>query len=67
MMLLSWHSTYIFMSIFIKKYLLRIVESVQQSLEKKFGKAGGTIPITPSESFERRMGVSRTTDLDYCC
>jgi len=33
-------------------------ESVQQSLEKKFGKAGGTIPITPSDLFEKRMGVS---------
>ena len=37
---------------------------MQQSLEKKFGKAGGTIPITPSEGFERRMGVSKATDLD---
>jgi len=33
-------------------------ESVQQSLEKKFGKAGGSIPITPSDLFEKRMGVS---------
>jgi len=33
-------------------------ESVQKSLEKKFGKAGGSIPITPSDSFEKRMGVS---------
>lgn len=40
-------------------------ESVQQSLEKKFGKAGGTIPITPSERFERRMGVSKI-DCDIC-
>ena len=36
-------------------------ESVQQSLEKKFGKAGGTIPITPSDLFEKRMGVSTNT------
>ena len=33
-------------------------ESVQQSLEKKFGKAGGSIPISPSYLFEKRMGVS---------
>jgi len=33
-------------------------ESVQQSLEKKFGKAGGSIPIIPSDLFEKRMGVS---------
>jgi len=42
---------------------LYIVESVQQSLEKKFGKAGATIPSTPSESFKKRMGVSRTSNL----
>ena len=33
-------------------------ESVQQSLERKFGKNGGKIPITPSESFETRIAVS---------
>ena len=32
-------------------------ESVQQSLERMFGKAGGNVPITPSEAFEKRMGV----------
>jgi len=40
-----------------------LLESVQQSLEKKFGKAGGTIPITPSESFERRMGGASEKDI----
>lgn len=31
---------------------------MQQSLERMFGRAGGEIPITPSERFEKRMGVS---------
>lgn len=39
------------------KFFICCIESVQHSLEKKFGKAGGTIPITPSDRFERRMGV----------
>ena len=33
-------------------------ESVQKSLERKFGKQGGTIPIVPSEQFEKRISVS---------
>ena len=33
-------------------------ESVQSSLERKFGKNGGAIPILPSDEFERRISVS---------
>jgi glutamate dehydrogenase (NAD(P)+) len=40
-----------------------LLESVQHSLEKKFGRAGGTIPITPSERFERRMGGASEKDI----
>jgi glutamate dehydrogenase (NAD(P)+) len=40
-----------------------LLESVQHSLEKKFGKAGGTIPITPSDRFERRMGGASEKDI----
>lgn len=40
-----------------------LLESVQQSLEKKFGKAGGTIPITPSDLFEKRMGGASEKDI----
>jgi glutamate dehydrogenase (NAD(P)+) len=40
-----------------------LLESVQQSLEKKFGKAGGSIPIIPSERFERRMGGASEKDI----
>ncbi len=39
-------------------YVCFITESVQQSLERKFGKNGGKIPITPSEAFESRIAVS---------
>ena len=35
-----------------------LLESVQSSLERKFGKNGGKIPITPSEAFESRIAVS---------
>ena len=42
-----------------------LTESVQQSLEKMFGKAGGRIPVTPSEAFEKRMGVSCDNVITY--
>ncbi len=32
--------------------------SVQDSLERKFGKDGGKIPIEPSEAFKTRIAVS---------
>lgn len=38
--------------------LFLVTESVQQSLERIFGRGGGNIPITPSDAFEQRMGVS---------
>ncbi|ESN91383.1 hypothetical protein HELRODRAFT_70241, partial [Helobdella robusta] len=40
-----------------------LLESVQQSLEKTFGKTGGTISITPSESFLKRMGGASEKDI----
>merc|ERR1712150_459309 len=42
-------------------YLL--LESVQQSLEAMFGKAGGKIPITPSDEFYQRMGGASEKDI----
>jgi hypothetical protein len=36
---------------------------VQQSLERRFGRVGGQIPITPSESFQKRISVSSTDTL----
>lgn len=40
-----------------------LLESVQQSLERMFGKAGGNVPITPSEAFEKRMGGASEKDI----
>jgi len=40
-----------------------LLESVQQSLEKKFGQAGGRIPVTPSPAFEQRMGGASEKDI----
>lgn len=37
---------------------LCFIESVQRSLERKFGKNGGAIPILPTEDFEKRIAVS---------
>ena len=32
--------------------------SVQESLERKFGKHGGTIPVVPTAEFQDRISVS---------
>jgi glutamate dehydrogenase (NAD(P)+) len=40
-----------------------LLESVQQSLERKFGKNGGKIPITPSEAFEGRIAGASEKDI----
>jgi glutamate dehydrogenase (NAD(P)+) len=40
-----------------------LLESVQQSLEKKFGKSGGSIPVLPSPAFEQRMGGASEKDI----
>lgn len=35
-----------------------LLMSVQESLERKFGKHGGTIPIVPTAEFQDRISVS---------
>lgn len=35
--------------------------SVQESLERKFGKHGGTIPVVPTAEFQDRISVSVVT------
>jgi len=40
-----------------------LLQSVQESLEKMFGKAGGRIPVTPSAAFEKRMGGASEKDI----
>jgi len=39
------------------------VDSVQESLERKFGKHGGRIPITPSPEFEERISGASEKDI----
>lgn len=36
-------------------------ESVQESLERRFGRVGGKIPIVPSEAFQDRISVRKDT------
>jgi glutamate dehydrogenase (NAD(P)+) len=40
-----------------------LLESVQNSLERKFGRAGGKIPITPTAEFERRIAGASEKDI----
>lgn len=40
-----------------------LLDSVQQSLERKFGKHGGQIPITPSKEFEERIAGASEKDI----
>ena len=35
-----------------------LLESVQDSLERRFGRNGGRIPVVPSEAFSKRIAVS---------
>lgn len=40
-----------------------LLESVQNSLERKFGKNGGAIPIVPSDNFETRIAGASEKDI----
>jgi len=40
-----------------------LLESVQKSLEKRFGRVGGPIPITPSEEFSAKMSGASEKDI----
>jgi len=40
-----------------------LLESVQNSLERRFGKVGGKITITPSEEFNKRMSGASEKDI----
>ncbi|XP_041362670.1 glutamate dehydrogenase, mitochondrial-like isoform X1 [Gigantopelta aegis] len=40
-----------------------LLESVQRSLERKFGRQGGSIPILPSEEFEQRIAGASEKDI----
>ncbi|XP_052786817.1 glutamate dehydrogenase, mitochondrial-like [Mya arenaria] len=40
-----------------------LLDSVQRSLERKFGRNGGAIPILPSEEFEKRIAGASEKDI----
>ncbi|XP_012059061.1 PREDICTED: glutamate dehydrogenase, mitochondrial isoform X1 [Atta cephalotes] len=40
-----------------------IDESVQESLERRFGRVGGRIPVTPSEAFQKRISGASEKDI----
>ncbi|RWS21968.1 Glutamate dehydrogenase-like protein, partial [Leptotrombidium deliense] len=40
-----------------------LLESVQESLERRFGKAGGRIPIIPSDSFQKKIAGASEKDI----
>lgn len=41
--------------------------SVQESLERKFGKQGGPIPIVPTADFQARIAVSDSSISNRIC
>lgn len=43
--------------------LLFGAESVQESLERRFGRVGGRIPVTPSEAFQKRISGASEKDI----
>lgn len=45
----------------INKYVN--TESVQESLERRFGRVGGRIPVTPSEAFQKRISGASEKDI----
>ena len=40
-----------------------LLESVQESLERRFGRSGGRIPIIPSESFQKKISGASEKDI----
>jgi glutamate dehydrogenase (NAD(P)+) len=40
-----------------------LLESVQKSLEDRFGRVGGKIPVTPSEAFQKRISGASEKDI----
>jgi hypothetical protein len=42
---------------------LSLSESVQESLERRFGRVGGRIPVTPSEAFQKRISGASEKDI----
>lgn len=43
--------------------IFNITDSVQESLERRFGKSGGRIPIVPSEAFQKKISGASEKDI----
>ncbi|KAG8238074.1 hypothetical protein J437_LFUL017915 [Ladona fulva] len=54
-----------FLDILKLLYITKILfpESVQESLERRFGRVGGRIPVTPSEAFQKRISGASEKDI----
>lgn len=62
------HSFVLFFFSFLFLFLLcncfvYSLESVQESLERRFGRVGGKIPVTPSEAFQKRISGASEKDI----
>lgn len=45
-------------------FILRCyIESVQESLERRFGRVGGRIPVTPSDAFQKKISGASEKDI----
>lgn len=40
-----------------------MIESVQESLERRFGRVGGRIPVSASEAFQKRISGASEKDI----
>ena len=58
---ISWVSTDEYLTRHSNELLF--AESVQESLERRFGKAGGRIPIVPSEAFQKKISGASEKDI----
>lgn len=45
------------------QHFIWLSESVQESLERRFGRVGGRIPVTPSEAFQKRISGASEKDI----
>lgn len=51
------------MALFYEGLWVFLPESVQESLERRFGSVGGRIPVTPSDSFQKRIAGASEKDI----
>lgn len=49
--------------LFDRSFAFVFAESVQESLERRFGRVGGRIPVTPSEAFQKRISGASEKDI----